>query len=193
MQRCEFVFCPPFRLLSSSVPPLSLHPRFPLTFTFPTSPSFLVSMRSSRAPLLFGSSMAWSGCYHLCPPGMSWMVYGLQCCPCRKHYSEKGPQRGQRPDNMRLLSVCTAHLLFALPDQEARNRHCWSHSSLSRSVRLFCYSKHSLVGLTMCLELVTVIWWLMQQISKYSHNAVVFQELLAMETQGHLRGDEWEG
>ena len=37
------------------------------------------------------------------------------------------------------------------------------------------------------------IWWLMQQISKYSHNAVVFQELLAMETQGHLRGDEWEG
>ena len=37
------------------------------------------------------------------------------------------------------------------------------------------------------------IWWLIQQISKYSHNAVVFQELLAMETQGHLRGDEWEG
>ena len=37
------------------------------------------------------------------------------------------------------------------------------------------------------------IWWLMQQISKYSHNAVVFQELLAVETQGHLRGDEWEG
>ena len=37
------------------------------------------------------------------------------------------------------------------------------------------------------------IWWLMQQISKYSHNAVVFQELLSMETQGHLRGDEWEG
>ena len=36
-------------------------------------------------------------------------------------------------------------------------------------------------------------WWLMQQISKYSHHAVVFQELLAMETQGHLRGDEWEG
>ena len=37
------------------------------------------------------------------------------------------------------------------------------------------------------------IWWLMQQISKYSHNAVVFQELLAMETQGHHRGDEWGG
>ena len=45
----------------------------------------------------------------------------------------------------------------------------------------------------MCLELVTVIWWLMQQISKYSHNAVVFQELLSMETQGHLTGDEWGG
>ena len=37
------------------------------------------------------------------------------------------------------------------------------------------------------------IWWLMQQISKYSHNAVVFQQLLAMETQGHLRVDQWEG
>ena len=37
------------------------------------------------------------------------------------------------------------------------------------------------------------IWWLMQQISKYSHNAVVFEELLAMETQGHLRGGEWGG
>ena len=37
------------------------------------------------------------------------------------------------------------------------------------------------------------IWWLMQHISKYSHNAVIFQEVLAMETQGHLRGDEWEG
>ena len=57
----------------------------------------------------------------------------------------------------------------------------------------FGYSKHSLVGLTICLELVTVIWWLMQQISKYSHNAFVFEELLAMETQGHLRGDEWGG
>ena len=57
----------------------------------------------------------------------------------------------------------------------------------------FRYSKHSLVRLTMCLEWVTVIWYLMQQISKYSHNAVVLQELLAVETQGRLRGDEWEG
>ena len=31
------------------------------------------------------------------------------------------------------------------------------------------------------------------EISKYSHNAVVLQELLAVETQGRLRGDEWEG
>ena len=37
------------------------------------------------------------------------------------------------------------------------------------------------------------IWRLIQQISKHRHDAVVFQELLAMETQGHLRGDEWEG
>ena len=37
------------------------------------------------------------------------------------------------------------------------------------------------------------IWWLIQKISKHRHDAVVFQELLAMETQGHLRGDEWEG
>ena len=37
------------------------------------------------------------------------------------------------------------------------------------------------------------IWWLIQQISKHRHDAVVFQELLAMETQGHLKGDEWEG
>ena len=37
------------------------------------------------------------------------------------------------------------------------------------------------------------IWWLIQKISKYSHNAVVFQELLAVETQGHLRGGEWGG
>ena len=36
------------------------------------------------------------------------------------------------------------------------------------------------------------IWWLIQ-ISKHRHDAVVFQELSAMETQGHLRGDEWEG
>ena len=36
------------------------------------------------------------------------------------------------------------------------------------------------------------IWWLMQLISEYSHDAVVFQELLAVETQGHLRGNEWE-
>ena len=37
------------------------------------------------------------------------------------------------------------------------------------------------------------IWWLIQQISKHRHDAVVFQELLAMETQGHLRGDEKRG
>lgn len=126
MQRCEFVFCPPFRLLSSSVPPLSLQPRFPLRFTFPTSPSLLMSMRSSRAPLLFGSSMAWSGCYHLCSPGMSWMAYGLLCCPCSTHQSKKGPQRGHGPDNMRIPSVSIGHLPLALPDQEARNRHCWA-------------------------------------------------------------------
>ena len=35
------------------------------------------------------------------------------------------------------------------------------------------------------------IWWLMQQISEYNHDAVVFQELLATETQDHLRGDQW--
>ena len=74
--------------------------------------------------------------------------------------------------------------------------HCLAQGSPPLPVLFcvpFCYSKHSLVRLTMCLEWVTVIWWLMQQISKYSHNAVVFQELLAVETQGHLRGDEWEG
>ena len=37
------------------------------------------------------------------------------------------------------------------------------------------------------------IWWLIQQISKHRHDAVVFQELSAMETQGHLRGDERRG
>ena len=35
------------------------------------------------------------------------------------------------------------------------------------------------------------IWWLTQQISEYNHDAVVFQELLATETQDHLRGDQW--
>ncbi len=39
-------------------------------------------------------------------------------------------------------------------------------------------------GMSHCLQ---DIWWLMQQISEYSHNAVVFQELLAMETQEILR------
>ena len=38
-----------------------------------------------------------------------------------------------------------------------------------------------------------IIWWLIQQISKYSHNAVVFQELLAAETHGYLRGGGWGG
>ena len=32
------------------------------------------------------------------------------------------------------------------------------HPSLSFSMCLFCDSKHSLVGLTICLELVTVLW-----------------------------------
>jgi len=32
-----------------------------------------------------------------------------------------------------------------------------------------------------------------QQISKYCHDAVAFEELFAVETQGHLRGDEWGG
>jgi len=157
---------------------------------------------------------------------------------------------------MRLPCVCRGHLLLALPDQEARNRHCWAplfaisihsgvavlpsphtglctltegrkhpnwivtldldwldsssllfvfsrwhkgstsivglrviqavqtllghgfpddpvlhlqlhgllpctvkvHPSLSFSMCLFCYSKHSLVGLTICLEWVTVLW-----------------------------------
>ena len=35
------------------------------------------------------------------------------------------------------------------------------------------------------------IGWLIQQISKHRHDAVVFQELLAMETQEILRGREW--
>jgi len=30
------------------------------------------------------------------------------------------------PDNVRLPPVCRGHLPLALPDQEARNRHCWS-------------------------------------------------------------------
>ena len=34
------------------------------------------------------------------------------------------------------------------------------------------------------------IWWLTQQISEYSHDTVVFQDLLGTETQGHLRGDQ---
>ena len=83
-------------------------------------------MRSSRAPLPFGSSMAWSGSCHQCSPGISRIAYVLLCCPCSRCCSEKDPQRRHWPDNMRLPSVCREHLPLALPDQEARNRHCWA-------------------------------------------------------------------
>ena len=64
------------------------------------------------------------------------------------------------------------------------------HSSLSFSMCLFCDSKHHMSGIADCpLD----IWWLIQKISKHRHDAVVFQELLAMETQGHLRGHEKRG
>ena len=43
----------------------------------------------------------------------------LLCCPCTRYWSEKSPQRGQGPDNMRLPCVCRGHLPLALPDQEA--------------------------------------------------------------------------
>ena len=99
---------------------------FSLIFAFPTSPSWLVSMRPSRTPLLFGSCMVWSKSCHLCSPGISWMVYALLCCTCSRHKSEKGPKSGQGLHNNRLPCVCRGHLLLALPDQEARNRHCWA-------------------------------------------------------------------
>ena len=124
-RRCELVFGPPFGLLSTTIP-WPLQPRFSLIFTFPTSPSLLVSMRCSRAPLLFGSSMAWSRSCQLCSPGIFWMVRALLCCPCSRHWSEKGTKQEQGPDSTRLPSVCRGHLPLALPDQEARNRHCWS-------------------------------------------------------------------
>ena len=54
------------------------------------------------------------------------MVYALLCCPCSRHSSEKGPKSGQGLHNMRLPCVCRGHLPLALPDQEARNRHCWA-------------------------------------------------------------------
>ena len=108
---------------------------FSLIFAFPTSPSWLVSMRPSRTPLLFGSSMAWSRSCNLCSPGISWMVYALLCCPCCRHKSEKGPKSGQGLHNNRLPCVCRGDLLLALPDQEARNRHCWAP--------LFAISIHS--------------------------------------------------
>ena len=60
------------------------------------------------------------------PPGIFWMVYALLCCPCCRHKSEKGPKSGQGLHNMRLPCVCRGHLPLALPDQEARNRHCWA-------------------------------------------------------------------
>ena len=91
-----------------------------------SSSSFPVSMRPSREPLLFGSSMAWARSCHMSSPGISWKPYVLLCCPCSRCCSEKSPQCGQGPDTMRLPSVCRGHLPLALPDQEARNRHCWA-------------------------------------------------------------------
>ena len=41
--------------------------------------------------------------------------------------------------------------------------------------------------------MLKIDWWIMEQISKNSYDTVAFQELMAMRTQGHLRGDEWEG
>ena len=121
-QRIELVICPPFRLLSSTIP-WPLQPRLSSIFTFPTCLSVPVSMRSSRAPLLFGSSRAWSRSCHLCSPGIYWMVHALLFCPCSRYCNEKDPQSGQGPDNMRLPSVCTGHFPLAFPDQEGRNRH----------------------------------------------------------------------
>ena len=67
----------------------ALHARyFSLIFTFPTSPYLQVSMRSSRAPLLFGSFMAWPRSCHLCSSGIFWMVYHLLCCPCTRCWNE---------------------------------------------------------------------------------------------------------
>ena len=114
-QRCELGFCPPFRLLSSTIP-RPLQPRFPSIFTFPTTPSLPVSMRSSmRSPLQF-----LYGLVKKLPSVLSRDLLGaLMCCPCTRYWSEKSPQRGQGPDNMRLPGVCRGHLPLALPDQEA--------------------------------------------------------------------------
>ena len=99
---------------------------FSLIFAFPTSPSWLVSMRPSRTPLLFGSPMAWSRICNLCSPGISWMVYALLCCPCSRYWSEKGPKSGQGLHREKLPTLCRGHLPLALPDQESRNRHSWA-------------------------------------------------------------------
>ena len=114
-QRCELGFCPPFRLLSSTIP-RPLQPRFPSIFTFPTTPSLPVSMRSSmRSPLQF-----LYGLVKKLPSVLSRDPLGaLLCCPCTRYWSEKSPQRGQGPDNTRLPGVCRGHLPLALPDQEA--------------------------------------------------------------------------
>ena len=81
-------------------------------------------------PLWFGSRNC-----HISSPGVFWMVYALLCCPCSRYMSEKGPKCGQGLHNMKLTSVCRVHLPLALPDQEVKNRHCWSP--------LFAISVHS--------------------------------------------------
>ena len=113
--RCELDFCPPFGLHSSTIP-WPLQTRFTWTFKFSTSPSLPVSMRCSRAPLLFGFSKAWWTNCQLCSPGISWILYALLCRPCSRYWSEKGPQRGQGPETSGsyLSALGTFHFLLMI-------------------------------------------------------------------------------
>lgn len=63
----------PLGILNSIISWLLL-PKLSLTFTSQTSPSFFVSMRSSRASSLVGSSMTCQEVYHQCTPETFWIA-----------------------------------------------------------------------------------------------------------------------
>jgi len=54
----------------------SLHPRMFLIFTLPTGACLMVSMKSSRPPLLYHRS----GSCHWCTPWTAWIAYVTLCC-----------------------------------------------------------------------------------------------------------------
>ena len=116
------ILLPAPRILNSTIS-WSLKPRLPLTFTSLMSPSFLVSKRSSRPTLLFGSSNHMEKEVIISAIQDPPRLLTSYCCPFSRYHSDGSPPHGPGPVNMRLvLSVCrwTDSLI---PGQVVSSRH----------------------------------------------------------------------